>query len=918
MILNKISTIMAILLVSLIFGILMVVPVHAQDEKVEVTLTIRVKTLDQKSLKDALVKLINMTGDENGEIGKGKTDSKGEVSFKIHKYPENQNYKILVYYPDTYEAGSDGIEIGANNVDKDIMVKVISEWMIKVQSKSEAKDPVPSANVTIVFKQDGSIIYRVSKLTNENGEAKFGPLPYETYNLLVKWKNLEKTENKLPDLEDNVVKSHVVELPLYRVTLSIVDRKGSPVEGVEVELREELDKSPAATATSNSNGLAIMKLIPTNTEYYVIARLKGITVYTSSEKEIKVLNDDVSEKIIVNAIKLNITVMDYDGEDILKDYTFAGKLFKDGREVGSASSEKGVIRFGHTPFENYDLKIMLGGITVYSGKYEVKDESAEGTVKAWFYDIEIRVNASAIVNASITKSLVGELRAPGLRFEFQTKDWEASIMNVPKFDEYVASLFYSGREVFRTEGLRISEENQVLWLNMKGYRLNITTMNLDDEPVSADIVVVLEGVGRITSFKTGVDGRGSPGRLLPLTYRLEAYIDGMPTGVETIDLTADKSIMMRLFLRNVYFKIFDRDGEAALGNISLTLMHGKFSRSGRYLGNGTLLVGDLPLGEYSLIVTYYGFKVLEDYVEISPENRLLELKAPGVLDLELIFLDSDKKSLDQGRAVVSFGEYEFEGDIDEDGRAVFKNLPNITLSIAAFYRGIKLQIEPSEIDLVRDDMKVAITCSVHSFEAGILRGDGKHLEEGLAMLYVNNMLLETYNLAEKNKILERLPEGDVRVEIKYRGRNAGLFNTYLEKSMLGLTIYSTIYPVEILVRNPDGRAVGGARLLVEDEMGVIAEAVSGADGTIRLLLPAAENYNAILKIGNETYGFRLTVEKSKSLSFLRPAPYKMGFEMTIVASAINLMISGYAISRLPRGRQQPRREPRRVRRAPRI
>jgi len=101
-------------------------------------------------------------------------------------------------------------------------------------------------------------------------------------------------------------------------------------------------------------------------------------------------------------------------------------------------------------------------------------------------------------------------------------------------------------------------------------------------------------------------------------------------------------------------------------------------------------------------------------------------------------------------------------------------------------------------------------------------------------------------------------------------------------------------------------------------MGVIAEAVSGADGTIRLLLPAAENYNAILKIGNETYGFRLTVEKSKSLSFLRPAPYKMGFEMTIVASAINLMISGYAISRLPRGRQQPRREPRRVRRAPRI
>jgi hypothetical protein len=627
-----------------------------------------------------------------------------------------------------------------------------------------------------------------------------------------------------------------------------------------------------------------------------------------------VLNDDVSEEITVNAIRLNITVMDYDGEDILRNYTLTGKLFKDGREIGSASSENGVIRFGHTPFESYDLKIMLGEMTVYSGKYDVKVESAEGAVKAWFYDVKIRVNASAIVNASITRSLVGELRAPGLRFEFQTKDWEANIRNVPKFDKYTAFLLYLGREVFRAEGLRINEENQVLWLNITGRRLNITTINLDDEHVSADIIVVLEGVGRITSFKTDADGHGSPGRLLPLTYRLEAYVDGMPVGVEMIDLTADKSVVMRLSLRNIYFKVFDKDGETALGNVSLMLTHGKFSRSGRYLENGTLLVEDLPLGEYCLTVKYYGFKVLEDYVEISPENRLIELKAPGVLDLELVFLDSDKKPLDQGRAVVSFSGYEFEGDIGADGRAVFKNLPNITLEVTAFYRGVRLQIEPSEIDLVRDDMKAVITCSVHSFEAEVLRGDGKPLDEGLAMLYVNDMLLETYNLAEKNKILARLPEGDLRVEIRYRGRGAGLFNTYLERSMMGLAIYSTVYPVEILVRNPDRGVVSGARLIVEDGMGVIAEAVSGGDGIIRLLLPAAENYNATLKIDNETYSFRFTVEKSKSLSFLRPAPYRMGFEMTVTASAINLIISGYAISRLPRGRQRPRRGPRRARR----
>lgn len=892
------KTALAILVpLTLLLLINLITPTHAQNGP---TLTIKVYTIDEKPLANAYVELKNETIK--------KTGSDGTVSFA--DLSPNNTYVIYVYYPAGHPVGSKSITMGNTSQTINMTVNVMSKWTIYVYDGKE-RDLVPGAAVFLIHKANSTIIY--SGLTDSGGKVEFGPIPSDSnYDITMEFRGKNYSLGAKSPIE-GVTK---LTLPLYRVTLSIVDRKGSPVEGVEVELREELDKSPAATATSGSDGMAVMKLIPTNTEYYVVARLRGITVYTSNEKEIEVLNDDVSKEIMVNVIKLNVTVMDYDGENILKNYTFVGKLIKEGREVGSASSENGVLHFGHTPLENYTLKITLGDMTVYLGTYEVKVGSAEGAVKAWFYDIKIRVNASAIVNASITRSLVGELRAPGLRFEFQAKDWEASIKDVPKFDKYAASLFYSGREIFRAEGLRINEENQVVWLNMTGRRLNITTINLDDAPVSADMIVMLEGVGRIASFKTGADGHGSPGKLLPLTYRLEAYVDGMPVGAETIDLTTDKSMVMKLSLKNIYFRIFDKDGEEALGNVSLMLTHGKFSRSGKYLGNGTLLVDDLPLGEYRLIVTYYGFKVLEDYVEISPGDHLIELKAPGVLDLELIFLDSDKKPLDQGKAVVSFSGYEFEGDIGEDGRAVFKNLPNITLSISAFYKGVKLHLEPDEVDLIRDDMKAAITCSVHSFEAEILRGDGKPLNEGLAMLYVNDILLETHNLTEKNKISARLPEGDVKVEIKYRGRSAGLFNTYLEKSMPGLAIYSTVYPVEILVRNPDGGAVSGARLIVEDKMGVIAEAVSGNDGIVRLLLPAAEGYNATLKIYNETYGFEFSVEKSKSLSFLRPAPYTMGFEMTIAASAINLAISGYAISRLPHGRQRPRREARRARRVP--
>ncbi|MEM2847004.1 MAG: hypothetical protein QW624_05190 [Nitrososphaerota archaeon] len=900
---GKIALIMLGLL-TLILLTSLIIPAQAQDDP---TLTIKVSTIDEKPLANAYVEL---KYENETKIDVKKTGSDGKVAFD--NVAGDKLYRIYVYYPAGHRVGYERSINVTETPSVDITVNVVSKWTIYVYDGKE-RDSVPGAKVFLTHRKNNTITYSGS--TDSGGKVEFGPIPSDAdYEIIVEFRGKNYSlEDKNPS--DGITR---LTLPLYRVILTIIDRKNSPVKGVVVELREELDREPVGTAVSELDGKAVIKLIPTNTKWYVVATLKGIVVYRSDGKEVEVLNDDVSKKITVDAIRLNITVMDYDGEDVLRNYAFIGKLIKDGGEVGLAESDNGVLYFGHTPFENYTLRIMLGDLTVYSGTYEVKIESAEGAVRAWFYDVKIRVNASALVNASLTKSLLGELKTSDLRFEFQTADWEASIKDVPKSDNYEVILFYSGREIFRAGRLKIIGENQVLWLNLTGYRLNITAINLDEKPVGANIVVLLEGVGAITSFKTDEAGRGSPGRLLPLTYRLEAYVDGIPVGWEIVDLTSDMSVRMKLSLKNVYFKILDRDGEEALENTAITLTRGKFSRSGKYVENGTLLVENLPIAEYKLVVTYYGFKVLEDFMEISPEDTLLELKAPGVLDLELIFLDSDKNPLDQGRAMISFGGHELEGNIGEDGRAIFRNLPNITLSITASYKGVEIKLEPSEIDLIRDDMKAVIACSVYSFGAEILRGDGRPLNDGMAVLYINDMRLKAYNLAEENRIFERLPEGDLRIEIKYRERSAGNFSTYLEKTITDLAIYSTVYPVEIFVRNPDGSAVAGARLIIEDELGVVAEAVSGDDGALRLLLPAAKSYNATMRIGNEMHSFKLSVEKSKSLSFLRPTLITMGFELAIAASAIDLAISGYAISRLPHRRQQPRREARRARSFPRI
>lgn len=870
-------------------------------------LTVRVYTVDDKPLKNAYIK-ITSNGDTEAT---GKTGSDGEASFDLSG---DKLYDVHVYYPAGHEVGSEEDINVTKTPEVNITVSVVSKWTIYVYDGKE-RDPVPDANVTIVHSENDSIAYK--KLTGSDGKVEFGPIPSDAnYEITVTYKEKEYySASKAVAVPPDKTK---IKLPLYRVTLSIVDKKGSPVEDVRVELREELDEDPIASAESDSDGVAVLKFIP-NGNYYLTAWLKGIKVYESDGKEIKVLNDDRSKEMTVNAVKLNLTVFDYDGEDKLSQYSFIGRLLRDGEEVGRTSSEDGVLYFGHTPFENYTLEVMLGELEVYSGAYEVELESAEGSIKAWFYDVKIEVNASALVNASIAKSLTGKLSITQAEFPFETENWEASLENLPRSSEYSAVLFYGDREVMKLDGLEISREDQVLKLNLTGYEMNVTTLNLDGKPVSANLSVILPGAGLITSLATDENGRGSSGKLLPLVYKIEARVDGMKVGETSVDLKEVQSVSMKLSVKDVAFRILDRDGEEVLRNMVLKLVHGALRKSGKSDENGTISFRNLPIEEYRITATYYGFKVLDDWIEITPQDAVIELKAPGVLDVELLFIDSEKKPLDQGLAILSFGGTELEKDIGGDGKVVFKNLPNTTLTVEAFYKEVRLRLNPDEFDLLRDGMRIVVMSSVHSLEARVLRGDGADLKTGQALLYLNDKLEKTYDLTKGNEISERLPEGEIKIELKYKGRDAGIFELYLEKSVRGLAIYSTVYPFKMQVHDPDGGLVVGAKLSVKDELGLITEASSDEKGIIQVLLPAG-SYEGTLEIENNTYTFGFEVGKPRSISFVYPVSHSGGFELTIAASAVNLALSGYAISRLSHGRSRAerRRPMRRSRRVPRV
>lgn len=895
-----------LLLIAFVFAV--IITLFSQVSADEQQLTIIVYTEDGKRLPGAIVKLDGQND---------TTNSNGEVQFQINT---TDTYQIKVYYPSGYKV----FEATISNYNQSTYranASVVSEWTIIVKD-GKGRDPISGANVTIVLRSDSSIRY--SKLTGSDGEVTFGPIPSEEYDITVRYKDIEREfTHKKPEvnLTEGIVEPLSLSLPLYRVTLTVEDVNEVPVKDVKVELRPELDEDPIASATTNANGKAVLKLIP-NGRYYVVAFLKDVKVYESEGKEIRVSGDDVEKTIKVNAAKLNITVYEYDGEREITDYTLRGELIKDDTAISEANSINGVLRFSHTPFTNYTLKVYLGDILVYSGTYEVTSDTSQGSIKAWFYDIQIEVNASILANETIAKSLKVEFYKDPVRVEVQTEEGEATLKDLPRAEGYLVTLFYQDKKVGEIPGINIVEENQVVRLNLTGYRINFTTVNLDNEPIGVNISISLPEGEKVLSINTGPDGKGSSGMLLPLTYEITAYLGGIKVGEQTLALTSDVDLRMELSVINTAFKILDKDGETTLTNIDLQLFHGSLKLAGTSNEEGIIEIKNIPVAHYRLIANYHGFKVLDQPIDIQWNTREVELRAAGVLDVKLVMLDALKKPLDQGSVILSFGDIEVEKNISSNGEAVIKNLPNTTIDIRAFYKGVEVDTDPVRFNLVKDEMRVVCVTSVYTITIKVLRGDGEPVNEGEALIYVDGELKAAHDLSSSNTFSERLPRSDVKIQILYRKRDAGFMEIYLEQPMGETALYSHLYPFKIRIYDPEGKPVEGAELVIKDKFGEIERAQSGGDGSIESVLPVG-TYNASIQIENNTYSFEFEFRTSRSINFLYPVSHNHGFEISVAAGAVNLAISSFALSKIPR--ERPRRRParrraaaRRPRRVPRV
>ena len=866
------------------------------------SVTIKIYTLDDKRLAGAVVRIENATTTLTET-----TSSNGEASFNINR---TAVYTLKVFYPPgnlVYENSSFRYNETAYGK---VTVNVLSSWTISVWD-SEERDPVPGANITITFTNE-SIKY--SKLTGDNGKASFGPLPSGSYEVVIRFKDLEKELTKSADLDHKTVS---ITLPLYRVNVKVKDRFGSPIEGVEVYLKPELSEEAVSTDVTDADGEAILKLVP-NGRYYLEAYLKDILVYQSEGKEIHVSNSDESKTITVNAAKLNITVKDYDGVDVIKgeDLRLRGELVKGGKTVGEAETVDGVLRFGHTPFAEFTLKIYLGDLQVYSSKYTVEKETAKGSVRAKFYDITVRVNSTGLANQTIVESLRGVLKRGNIEREFDIVNCVAELENMPAADDYMVQLYFKDEKVGEFHDIEVKKENQEIELKLTGYVVRVMVKSLDGEPLSSEIAITLPTGEKVTSFKTAKDGSGSSAPLLPMPYHIHVYLEGIPVGEEEISLSSDMNISITASVKNVIFKVYDRDGKDILKNVKLEVSAGKLKRMASSDEEGNILIKNLPIHDYKILAWYFGSMVLEDRVTIEPDTEEIEVKALGVLDARLRFLDSTKNPLDGGEVHLLFGDEELKAEIGKDGSVRVENLPNTTITVKLFYKGVEVDTQPKEFNLKMDEMPVIFSSRVHQATFKIFRGDGKPLREGVAEIYVEGNLTSTHDLKEENEFTERLPETDIIVKVRFRERSVGEKTIYLGEPMKEIPVTTSIYPFEMRIYDSAGKPVKDATITISDKFGKLVEGMSNDKGIFTTIIPIGK-YNFTVSAKNRTYSYMLEIKKNMVFNFLYPSKQPMSFELIIALAAIDLVASGLTISKLSGSLRRTSRR-RRRRRIPRI
>jgi len=826
--------------------------------------TITIKTIDNVALPNAIVKAY--TVGENKLEDTKTTDSSGRVKLSIN---ETKTYRLEIFYPSGFLVNvTENFNYSALPK-KELYVNVLSKWTLRITDKY-GRDPLPNVFVRITHPEDRSITQTGN--TGSDGRVLFnfvplGMTPYKVYEVDITYAG----QNYIEEAECSQQNREVtIKLNLFRVIVAVRDVLNRPVQDIQVEIKRQLEEDVLSRSSSNATGHAVLKLVP-NGEYYLTAKLGDYEVYRSEEKILKVMNADEEASITAQVVRLNVTVYDFEGEAIISGLgaELTGEIRDNqNRLVSTVSTPEGELRFGYVPLGRFKLNVFIAGIDVYSQEYEINKQTAKGSIRARFFDAKLTIDGSSLVNSTITRYLKGVLKKDVLEIPLDFSTGYISLENVPAYSGYLVKLYYKEYEVAETK-VDITKDGEEVSMKIRGKNVTVNTLNLYDEPLSAEIKVYLENGDEYFKFKTDDSGLAKTGEFLSIKYKFKAYIMGVECGEVTVQPQASESYTMKLNVVDAYIKLYDKDRESAIPDALIELYVGGSKASSTTNASGIASLKNIPSTKYLFKAYMYGFKVGEGEVNIGLDKQLVEVVAHGILDLRLTIVDGEKQPIDGGKIIITVGDREIAANIDQNGQARIPNLPNTTLYIAGlYYKDVKVKTDTREIYLVSDEMPVTVSANIYTLQVSVRLKKGELMKFGEVNIYVGGKKTSKVTLSENNPFSERLPGGELMIEVVFKNARVASKSFTLDASK-ELPIEADVYRFVSTFYDTLGERLKGLSLRLERENTLIEELETDENGMIDTYLPGGA-YKIKISYGGNEYSSSIEISNATQLNFILP------------------------------------------------
>ena len=803
------------------------------------TITITVRDYHGNPLPDAFVCLRNETA-----CYQAKTDSNGRATWSRMNLTKLYNLnvthlgimvrQILGW---NYSRAADPKDIRTGVFDVKVCV-VSAGGLEAVQGASvgiRSGETDPDVNRRSTSQSDGCVTFQrlPGNGTSYQVNATF---LHQVFNLRIEGPTIDLS------LDHDNYDRRVVELPLYRLRLTLQDRSARPVRDLTVNLwRGEKAGPPQLSQTSDASGLVAFRLLPAG-RYVYEASYRGDVIYRVDPPE----NLDRNRDRPITLPLTPVTVELYDQKNKpLTAYPPPGfrltiRFFADARlYFEDIVQSNTVISAGYVYDErDYRLTVLFEGQEVFSGIVKADDvRSGRVQAKIRFGDFSITLQTEGLYGnlPRIMQRAVLRLQAGTYSLQEAFGGGLTSTLRDKPLVQYSYQLVVDGSVV--GEGMVAPVHGESRQVRPTTYPLRLNASSLDQRPVAGRLRIMYgnELVGELDLPRDGAAIEG----LVRLPYRYLFTYKGVEVAsgaVEPQDLEPGRYIIPAA-VGDVRARILDNAGKEPLRGALATLTVAAYAAEGATDDEGRVLFPDAPISAAFLTVYYHGVKVYSAPLTFTPQAREAEIKGTGVYDIGLRVLDGVGDLLRGAEVKINVGTLTITRTIEQEDVLALPLMPNGTATITVTYLG--MQVYSASHRILRNNELIEVAAKVYPLSLEIYaRTSGGTAPLDGAMV---NILAEDRGVAaiqaRNGRASVKLPAGGYVIYVSYLGARVGDRLVSLTGSQK-LVLETSVYEVRFTALSLDGSPVADLELAItgEDE-GVAAVVRTREDGSGSILLP---------------------------------------------------------------------------------